>query len=168
MREIVDDAIKQLENIELEDNAAVVFDVDETALSNYKQTKEIGFGYYREGWDKYIQEGSADVIPQSKRLYDWLVERDVHVIFITGRQYYSYENTYRNLVEQGYSKFDTLICKAKEELKTPSSEYKKSHRKRFSEKGYKIIATFGDQWSDLEGENTGLKFKFPNYLYLVE
>ena len=44
-KEIFNNAIDQIEKLPLQDKSVVIFDVDETVLSNYNNTKEIGFGY---------------------------------------------------------------------------------------------------------------------------
>ncbi len=166
--EATTDAIKKFEAIKVEDSSAVVFDVDETALSNYEIIKEMDFGYIKEPWDKWIEEAKAPAISEVKDLYNSLIARGIKIIFITGRKDYQYFSTYNNLHSSGYSLFDTLIVREKDEYKLGASDYKTKKRKQLSAKGYKIVGTVGDQWSDLIGENLGIPVKIPNYLYIVE
>jgi len=165
---IINDAIERLNKVMVSDKSAVVFDVDETALSNYEQTKSIGFGYIYKLWYDFIQEGKAPAIKETKRFYNYLVSRKIHVIFLTGRFQEMYESTKRNLVEQGYTKFDTLIIRSNDERKVSAAEFKSRKREELIRKGYDIIACIGDQWSDLSGCNTGYKIKLPNYLYSID
>ena len=165
---IIDDAIDQLDGIKLTGKPAVVFDIDETALSNYEYTKEIGFGYFYKLWDEWQQKGIAPAIKDTKRFYDYLLSKNIHVIFITGRYSEVGKATKRNLIEQGYAKFDTLIIRSGNERKIPAAEWKAAKREELASKGYNIIACIGDQWSDLAGGNTGIKIKLPNYLYLLD
>ena len=165
---IIDDAIDQLDGIKLTGKPAVVFDIDETALSNYEYTKEIGFGYVYKLWDEWQQKGIAPAIKDTKRFYDYLLSKNIHVIFITGRYSEVGKATKRNLIEQGYAKFDTLIIRSGNERKIPAAEWKAAKREELASKGYNIIACIGDQWSDLAGGNTGIKIKLPNYLYLLD
>ena len=165
---IIDDAIDQLDGIKLTGKPAVVFDIDETALSNYEYTKEIGFGYVYKLWDEWQQKGIAPAIKDTKRFYDYLLSKNIHVIFITGRYSEVGKATKRNLIEQGYAKFDTLIIRSDGERKIPAAEWKAAKREELASKGYNIIACIGDQWSDLAGGNTGIKIKLPNYLYLLD
>ena len=79
-----------------------------------------------------------------------------------------YEVTYGNLVKEGYITFDTLITQREHEYKLKAAEFKSAKRTELTEKGYDIIGTVGDQWSDLEGEYHGIQVKIPNYLYLIE
>lgn len=165
---IIDDAIDQIDGINLSGKSAVVFDIDETALSNYEYTKEIGFGYVDKLWNEWQQKGIAPAIKDTKRFYDYLLSKNIHVIFVTGRYAEVCEATKRNLIEQGYAKFDTLIIRSDNERKIPAAEWKAAKREELVSKGYNIIACIGDQWSDLAGGNTGIKIKLPGYLYLLD
>lgn len=165
---IIDNAINQLDEIKLNDKSAVVFDIDETALSNYEYTKEIGFGYVDKLWNEWQQKGVAPAVKDTKRFYDYLLSKNIHVIFVTGRYAEFGEATKRNLVEQGYAKFDTLIVRSDSERKIPTVEWKAAKRNELVSKSYNIIACIGDQWSDLVGGNTGIKIKLPSYLYLLD
>ncbi|MBI1939218.1 MAG: HAD family acid phosphatase [Ignavibacteriales bacterium] len=167
-KQIFDDAITQIEKIKLSDSSAVIFDIDETALSNYDLTKEIGFGFRPDIWDAWLQKAAAKAIPQTKKFYDWLVSKNIRVIFLTGRSEKEREATAKNLYKEGYTKYDTLIVRSPDEKKIPAAEFKAGKRTQLTRKGYKIIACIGDQWSDLVGGNAGIKIKLPNYLYIID
>ncbi|MBZ0198471.1 MAG: HAD family acid phosphatase, partial [Ignavibacteriaceae bacterium] len=149
-------------------NPAVVFDVDETALTNYEIIHASDFGYVREIWNSWVAQSTGPANKPVKRLYDYFVKKEIKIIFLTGRTEEKYEATFKNLINAGYTKFDTLVVLSKEYSKLGSAEFKSDIRKKFTEKGYNIIATVGDQYPDINGANTGLKIKIPNYLYLVE
>jgi acid phosphatase len=166
--EAVEKAISKLEKMEIPPKAAAVFDVDETSLSSYDYVKSIGFGYVPKLWNDYLDSSTMKAIPQTKKLYDKLVEKGVAVIFLTGRKEIFFEATVRNLKNEGYTKFDTLITRSKEEYGTTAVEFKSRIRRRLAENGYNIILNAGDQYSDLEGGNSGIEVKLPNYLYLVK
>lgn len=165
---IIDDAINQIEKIELADKSAVVFDIDETALSNYEYTKKIGFGYIYKLWNEWQLKGIAPAIKDTKRFYDYLISKNIRVIFISGRNADVGEATKKNLIEQGYTKFDALILRSESENKISAAEWKAAKRKDLISKGYNIIACIGDQESDFAGGNTGIKIKLPSYLYLID
>jgi len=165
---IIDSAISQIELLTLHDSSAVIFDIDETALSNYNHTKEIGFGYKYELWSEWLKRADADAIKQTKRFYDWLVSKKINVIFLTGRTKKEREATVKNLHLRGYIDYDTLIVRNADETKIPAAEFKAHKRQELVRKGYKIIANIGDQWSDLVGGNSGIKIKLPNYLYIID
>ncbi len=165
---IIDDAIRTIDKMELNNSSVVVFDVDETALSNYKITKETGFGFIPKLWDEWQLKGIAEALPQTKRFYDYLISKNIHIIFLTGRANFVLESTRSNLIEKGFVKFDTLIVRGTNESKTPAAEFKSRKREELVKDGYDIIACIGDQWSDLTGGNTGYKIKLPNYLYILD
>jgi len=168
LNSIIERAIDEFERITIKENSVVLIDVDETALSNYDVSKKMGYGYVFEIVREWEMEGIAPAILQVKDLYDYLIDRGAKVIFLTGRRNTVYEATYRNLKDQGYTLFDTLIARSDNEYKIPALDYKNSKRVELTEKGYDIIGTVGDQWSDLKGEYHGVQVKIPNYLYLIE
>lgn len=166
--EVINNAINKFESIRGGDSAVVIFDIDETALDNYEGIKEISFGYSPRLWDEWVDEARAPAIPGVKRLYDFLINRGVKVIFITGRKEHHYEATKKNLELAGYTQFDTLIVRMKNDSGKKAIEFKSKKREELTAMGYNIIGNVGDQWSDLEGPHSGIKIKVPDYLYIVE
>jgi predicted secreted acid phosphatase len=168
LKKIISDAEDEINKIKLQDNSAVVFDVDETSLSNYESIKKIYFGYDPQKWDNWINEAKAPAIPEVKQFYDFVTSKKIKVIFLSSRNISQYNATYRNLNNAGYVSFDTLILKDSSYSKYTSLEFKSRQRELLSQKGYDIIADIGDQISDLEGKFHGLQIKLPNYLYIIE
>jgi acid phosphatase len=164
---IIENAISYISKINPTGKSAVVFDIDETALSNYEHSKKLGFGYVPKLYIEYLKTGSATAIKETKSFYDFLVSKKIHIIFLSGREEEYLSITKRNLLDQGYSTFDTLIIRQDNERTIPAAEYKTIKRKELTKNGYDIIACIGDQWSDLTGGDTGYKIKLPNYLYLI-
>jgi len=168
LNEVIADAKQKFDKIDFDDNSAVIFDVDETALNNYELAKQMGFGYVYEMNKKWNAEMKAPAIKGVKELYDFLLSKGSKIIFLTGRNFPEYDVTYENLVRDGYAKFDTLITQIGDEKKMKNKEFKSSKRVWLTKHGYEIVGTVGDQWSDLEGEYHGIQVKIPNYLYLIE
>lgn len=164
----IDEAIEKINKMNIDNKSAVVFDIDETALSNYDLTKSIGFGYIQKMWHNSILKAELPAVKETKRFYDYLVSKNIHIIFLTGRYEEARKATKKNLIYRGYAKFDTLIVRAPSEKNIPAAEFKEAKRKILAQKGYSIIACIGDQLSDMTGANTGLKIKLPNYLYSIE
>ncbi|MDO8550128.1 MAG: HAD family acid phosphatase [Ignavibacteria bacterium] len=165
---VISDAIKEFESVEAEDSTAVIFDIDETALSNYEIEKKTEFGYVPEIWDKWVEEARAPAIPGVKNLYEFLIKKGIKIIFITGRKDYHYNSTFKNLHSSGYTLFDTLIVRMKDEYTLGAVDFKSKKREELTFRGYKIVGTVGDQWSDLKGSFHGIQVKIPNYLYYIE
>ncbi|HEX9251718.1 MAG TPA: HAD family acid phosphatase, partial [Ignavibacteriaceae bacterium] len=139
-----------------------------TALNNYGLAKQMDFGYVYDLNKKWNQELKAPAIPQVKDLYEYLLKKGIKIIFLTGRNYTEYEVTYKNLIQAGYTKFDTLITQREEELNLKSQEFKSKKRTELTQQGYEIIGTVGDQWTDLNGPYSGIQIKIPNYLYEIK
>ncbi len=168
VKKILDSAKAEIDKLNLTGQSVVIFDVDDTILSGYEFTASLGFGFTFETWKQHLLEGNQSSVPHMKEFYDYIIQKGIKVIFLTGRGNEFYESTYKNLMNNGFTQFDTLICRSNEEKKLPASEYKNRKRNELTKNGYSIVACFGDQESDLRGENTGLKFKLPNYLYEIE
>jgi predicted secreted acid phosphatase len=168
LNKIVADAKKEFDKIKFNSNSVVIFDVDETALNNYELAEQMGFGYVYELNKQWNAEMKAPAIPQVKELYDFLLSKGSKVIFLTGRNFYEYEVTYKTLVKEGYTVFDTLITQIGDETKMKAKDFKSGKRVWLTKQGYDIAGTVGDQWSDLEGFYHGIQVKIPNYLYLIE
>lgn len=164
---IANDAMKDFDKVNVRDSSAVVFDIDETVLSNYPVIVDMDFGYVSDLWNKWILEAKAPAIEEVRSFYKYLVDRKFHIIFISGRTRAQYDATYRNLKEAGYTQFDTLIVRPDDMLKAPAENFKSIERLVLTNMGYRIEGCVGDQWSDLKGAFTGIKVKLPNYLYLI-
>jgi len=165
---VIEEAKKEFDKVEVKENSVVIFDVDETALSNYELAEQMGFGYVYEMNKQWNAEAKAPAIPQVKELYEFLLSKGSKIIFLTGRNFYEYEVTYQNLVKEGYTVFDTIITQIGDETKMKAKDFKSGKRIWLTKQGYDIAGTVGDQWSDLEGFYHGIQIKIPNYLYLIE
>jgi len=165
---VIKKAEEKFDRIEIKDNSAVVFDVDETALDNYGLAKSMGFGYVYKMNKEWNAEMKSPALKPVREFYDYLIAKGVHIIFLTGRNFPEYEFTYQNLKNAGYAVFDTLITQIGGETKMKSRDFKNSKRVFLTKEGYDIVGTVGDQWSDLRGEDHGIQVKIPNYLYKDE
>lgn len=168
VEKVIKDAEGKFDKIEIKKKSAVVFDVDETVLDNYELAKSMGFGYVYKMNKEWNAEMKAPALKPVKDLYDYLVDKGVHIIFLTGRNFPEYDATYQNLKNAGYTVFDTLITQMGDEKKMKAVDYKTAKRAFLTKEGYDIIGTVGDQWSDLDGEYHGIQVKIPNYLYLIK
>jgi len=166
--EVINDAKDEFENIEAKDNSVIIFDVDETALNNYQASVKMGFGFVYEIVREWELSAKAPAIPQAKLLYDFLIDRGFKIIFLTSRKHAVYDATFNNLIDQGYTVFDTLITRNENESGIKSIDFKSEKRGWLTENGYNIVGTVGDQWSDLKGPYHGIQVKIPDYLYRNE
>jgi acid phosphatase len=168
MNRIINRAIKHFKKMERCHKDAVVFDVDDTVLSNYCDEKDIRFGYIPKLSHEWVLRADAPAIDQTKQLYDYLVGRGFRIVFITGRKHDEYDATIKNLKNQGFQHFDKLIVRSEKEADLSALEYKYIRRAQLVKEGYRIVGNVGDQWSDLKGGNSGYQVKLPNYRYMIE
>ncbi len=165
--EAIDEAIEKFNGAGSGENTAVVFDVDETAVTSYEHYKKWDFGYVPEFFDMWVDSAKAPAVPAVLNFYNYLLKNNYKIVFLTGRKEYQYAATFKNLVNAGYTKFDTLIVKGEEYSGQTAEKYKSEKRSELAEKGYIISGTVGDQWSDLNGSNHGIQVKIPNYMYII-
>ena len=168
LRDIVDSAINHFSKISVSDKSLVIFDVDDTVLSDYADAKAISFGYIPKLSHEWVLRADAPAVLEVKRLYDYLIEHKLHIIFMTGRKFDEHDATTKNLKLRGFTHFDKLIVRERHELKLTARAYKSGRRKQLTQEGYTIVGCIGDQKSDLEGGYAGYQVKLPNYKYLIQ
>lgn len=164
---IVDCAKNHFTNVPVDEKDVIIFDIDETILTEYVDTKLISFGYIPKLSHEWVLEADAPAIPQVKKLYNFLVSRGFKIIFLTGRKHDEYDATIKNLKREGFTTFNQLIVRTEEEKDLTAEAYKSARRKKIVQDGYNIVGSIGDQDSDLKGGNTGYQVKLPNYFYKI-
>jgi len=157
---------------------AIVLDIDETSLSNWRQLKLNDFGYLRAGgcdlergpcaapaWEDM---GIAPPIRPVLELFRAARARGVAVFFITGRRENQRAGTEKNLRDAGFEGWAGVAMRPAEGPRLPAAEFKSAARAGIEAQGYRIIANVGDQASDLEGGHAEKAFKLPNPFYVVD
>jgi acid phosphatase len=159
---------------------AVVLDIDETSLSNWPNLKANNFGFIKGGpcfeepnlscgFDEWILKGSAEAIPQALGFFqDVIKTRSVAVFFITGRRHSQRSVTLSNLDSQGFRGFAGLKTRPDDDHDKSIVKFKSDQRKAIEADGYRIIASIGDQESDLAGGAAECRFKVPNPFYFIQ
>jgi len=145
---------------------AVVFDIDETALSNMSHILEHDFGYVPKDWNAWIAAGHAPAIVPVQTIYDVAVKLKVDVIFITGRPETDRASTERNLREVGYETWTKIYFMPTSDVTQTMAGFKTEVRRQLTKDGYAIIANIGDQNSDLVNGYAERIFKLPNPFYI--
>ncbi len=145
---------------------AVVFDIDETTLSNVRHIQANDYGYLPKVWDAWVAEGQATAIFPVQAVYNTAVNAKVDVFFITGRKQSDAPGTERNLRQVGYETWTKIFYKP-DDFAEGTRAFKIATRRQLAAEGYLIIANIGDQNSDLVGGYAEKTFKLPNPFYLV-
>lgn len=146
---------------------AIVFDIDETTLTNLSHITAHDFGYVPAVWKNWVAAGQARAIVPVQLVYDVAVRNNVAVFFITARGESERAATERNLRQVGYTTWAKIYFKA-DGSELPSRTYKTGIRRQLTAEGYTIIANIGDQDSDLTGGFAQRTFKLPNPFYIVK
>jgi acid phosphatase len=149
------------------DKPAIVFDIDETALSNWQQIKEADFGYNSKEFDAWVQSARAPPIKPVLDLYRLAKKRGLAIFFITGRAEKLREATEKNLRDAGYETWDGLLLKPNDNHEPSIVPFKSGERRKLTDQGYQILVNIGDQDSDLEGGYAERGFKIANPAYYV-
>ncbi len=165
VKKVLEQAWLQLKNIVPTDKSTIIIDIDETALSNYEYFKLMGLAKGNQTTFTYWKGlGYCRAIKPTLSFYKKLIKKGFKVVFISCRSIEIYDQTAANLKKAGYHTFERIILRTQDDLKVPFYTYKKQKRYELVNEGYEIVACVGDQWSDLEGEHTGIKVKLPNYI----
>jgi hypothetical protein len=144
---------------------AIVFDIDETTLSNYSAIEADNFTFGTQSQAEATNEIGKAIQP-SLDLFNDAKARGITPFFITGRGEASRAHTESNLRREGYSDWKQLYLKpVGSTLSTVA--YKTSSREDIESQGYKIIANVGDQYSDLAGGHAQVAYKLPNPFYFL-
>lgn len=146
---------------------AVVFDIDETSLSNYKILLSNGFAYHSHVLLSELKEAEDPAISPTLKLYEFAKEKELAIFFITGRPEKIRLATEANLISAGYTEWKKVFLKPDDYDKKSVIPYKSGARKSIVDEGYTIVVNIGDQWSDLAGGYSERVFKMPNPYYYV-
>lgn len=147
---------------------AIVFDIDETSLSNYQDMESLSFGGTDADFDRAANEAHDPAIKPTLALYHTAQSHGVYVFFITGRAEADCKEAQANLRAVGYTSWQGFYCKPKAYQAIKSAiPYKTAMRKQITAEGYTIIASVGDQYSDLKGGYAEKTFKLPNPFYYL-
>jgi len=145
---------------------AVVFDIDETTLSNVRHIQANDYGYIPRVWDAWVAEGQATAIFPVQAVYNTAVNAGVDVFFITGRTPGGAAATERNLRQVGYETWNRILYKPADFAESTRA-FKIAARRQLAAEGYLIILNIGDQNSDLVGGYAEKISKLPNPFYIV-
>jgi acid phosphatase len=147
---------------------AVVFDIDETTLSNYEEMLKVGFAYDANAFNAWVDQASAPAIPGTLRIFKQAQQLNVSVFFLTGRPEKQREATERNLKSQGCDSWQQLILRAPEQSNLTAVDYKSAARAGIIAQGYTLVLNVGDQWSDLRGRpEAEYSVKYPDPYYFI-
>ena len=146
---------------------AVVFDIDETVLSNYPHMLAQDFGYVPAVWDDWVNQAEAPALDPMRRAVWRAHELGYAIIYITGRKEPGERAaTALNLARELMSDYERLLMRDSSDRRL-AAEFKAEYRAELEAEGFAIVASVGDQWSDLVGGFAERLFKVPNPFYEI-
>ena len=148
---------------------AIVLDIDETALSNLPHMRAQDFGYHSRDWAAWIDSAEAPPLAPMLGLFRAARARDVAVLFLSGREDpRERAGTEENLRRAGFSGYSALRLSTSSDAGPPGSAARPAAaRAAWVAEGWTIVATIGDQESDLVGGHAERAFKLPNPFYRI-
>lgn len=160
------------------DRPAVVFDIDETALSNWEAIRANDFGRFIDGsctelphgpcgWLAWDLSARSTVIGPTMDVFNAARGSGAAVFFITGRDESQRAATERNLAAVGYTGYTRLIMEPVGAQFASAADFKAPQRAAIEGHGYTIIANLGDQPSDLDGGFAERTYLLPNPFYRI-
>jgi predicted secreted acid phosphatase len=158
---------ERLENGDLV-NPALVLDLDDTALSTYPYLANTGFGSRQ-------NHETLPAIPQVLDLARYAHARGAAIFYISVRPSDRYDHTVANLAQVGFPDPTEIFLRRHTppfpayltSATCPPEEFKTATRKHIEGRGYCILVTIGDQYSDLRGGYAERAFKLPNPMYFT-
>jgi acid phosphatase len=185
IKQVIDDAltyvISRADKVEL---PAVVLDIDETSLSNWDNIEADDFGFIGGGecpmkpklacgFPAWIDRAEAIAIGPTRNFFNAMRARNIAVFFITGRNDSQRRVTILNLHHEGFFDWTGLTTRPDDDQRGSIVPFKSGERERIESgeaagKPYHIIASIGDQESDLGGGHAECGFKIPNPFYFIK
>jgi predicted secreted acid phosphatase len=155
---------------------AVVFDIDETALSNWEVIKANDFGRFMNGpcnlpdacgWRAWDLTAQSTVIQPTLDTYNAAKSLGAAVFFISGRDEGQRAATEQNLRSAGYTGYTSLTLTPPGAQYASAADFKAPQRAAIEAEGYTIVANIGDQPSDLAGGHSEQTFLLPDPFYRI-
>lgn len=157
---------------------AVVFDIDETVLSNWEVITRDNFGRPIQGacslaadgpcgWAAWDDLAADPPIAPILEVYKAAIASKATVFFITGRPENQRKATEANLQAAGFAGYQALHMTPDGVHFSSAVDFKAPVRAEIESAGYTIIANIGDQPSDLLGGHAERMFQLPNPFYRV-
>ena len=144
--------------------AALVLDVDDTALSSYECLAAVGFV---RAAGHCADRGEMPPVEPTLHLYRRARALGVTVFFVTRRREGLVAVTRRNLRTAGYGGRLRVRLAPNGGTAAAHRAFKARERERIQRGGWRIVANVGDQRSDITGGSARRAFKLPNPMYVT-
>ena len=149
--------------------AMVVFDVDETLLNSYSysiaQTPQ--FTFNPTTWTAYVDACGYAPIPQTRDLFNRIKGLGVRIALVSSANSDTRTAMVSCLNDRGISGWDRYIMRGDKASDLSAGEYKALAREGLTREGFTIVASIGDQVSDMSYGHLKRGFLLPNTMYYI-
>lgn len=163
----IDQVATQNESAKTPKKLALVLDIDETSLSNYPLMKQNRYCATLDQFKQAQLKADQPALTATRELYQDALKHHIAVFFITGRTDEIKKATEKNLKNEGFTQWAAVYYKPASYKRSSIIPFKSRARAIIEHKGYKIVASIGDQQSDLSGGHAMKTFKLPNPHYYI-
>ena len=146
---------------------AVVFDIDETLLSNWQYQIDNDFARSIPLFTAWARRAACPPIDPVKHFFVTMRDAGVACFVITGRRGSLRAATEENLRRAGLDGWQGIAFRPGAYESPSIVPFKSGERAKIEQQGYTIVANIGDQESDLEGGHALHVCKVPNPMYLI-
>jgi predicted secreted acid phosphatase len=149
-------------------NAAIVFDIDETLLSNWQFLRDNDFDVTMTAFIPWAQTSRDTALDPMGRVFAKARAYRIPIFLISGRPESLRAATEKNLNAAGYWGWTHLYLRPESDRNQSVVPFKAGVRRMLSEQIHDIILNVGDQHSDLEGGYARHRVKLPNPFYYLQ
>lgn len=151
-----------------DEKPAVIFDIDDTALSNWEFIDISDFGYNQGRYKLWENSARDSAIKPIQELYVFAREKGFSIFFISGRREVQRQFTELNLRKVGFEEWEGVYLKPMDYHGGHAKDFKSKWREHIQSLGYTIVLNIGDQQSDLDGDPHAIyDIKIPNPAYFI-
>lgn len=149
--------------------AMVVFDVDETLLNSYSYSiaQDPQFTFNPTTWTAYVDACDYAGIPQARDLFNRLKKLGVRIALVSSGNRDTKAAMVECLNAKGIRGWDRYIMRGDRGADLSDGEYKAAARAELKRQGYTIVASVGDQVSDMSFGHLKRGFLLPNTMYYL-
>lgn len=149
--------------------AMVVFDIDETLVNNYNVylNADPEFMYDEQAWNTAIEDCSSPAIKPVVDFYKSLKAMGVAPAIVTGRPQSQRDETVACLRQLGVEDWYELVTRTDKTEDLSAATFKAQQRAAWEKRGFTIVASIGDQVSDMAKGHLLRGFLLPNSLYYM-
>lgn len=148
--------------------AMVVFDIDDTLLNNFAfyATADPQFSFNQDAYNAFTDRCGQTANAPVRKLYQQLQAMNVTLVVMSGRSDTLRKATRECLRQRGIDGWYKLVLKQPGDTRL-ASVYKASERRKLVAAGFRIVASVGDQVSDMAGGYLKRGFLMPDPMYFI-